>query len=235
MKSRLHSHLLARLVSGAVLVLHSATWAGASQPVPPPTVDVVSARNAGFETAVFAGGCFWGVQSVFQHVSGVSSAVSGYAGGTAETADYEKVESGKTDHAEAVRVVYDPTKISYGQLLQIYFAVAHDPTQINRQGPDYGPQYRSVIFASDAEQTRVASAYVEQLNRSNTFGKALATKVETGRLFYPAEAYHQDYVTLNPTNPYVRVHELPKIESLKRVFPQRYQASPVLVQPKKAA
>ncbi|MGJ7497269.1 peptide-methionine (S)-S-oxide reductase MsrA [Variovorax sp. RT4R15] len=226
---------LAGLALGVVLVLHPAAWAGPAHPVPPTAIDVTSAKNAGLETVVLAGGCFWGVQAVFQHVLGVSSAVSGYAGGTAETADYQKVESGKTGHAEAVRVTYDPKKINYGQLLQIYFSVAHDPTQINRQGPDYGPQYRSVIFATNAEQSRVASGYVEQLNRSNTFGKALATKVESGRVFYPAEAYHQDYVTLNPANPYVLIHELPKIENLKRKFPQLYQANPALVQPKKAA
>jgi peptide-methionine (S)-S-oxide reductase len=220
---------LVGLALGAAFVLAPAAWAGAAKVVPPAALDTTTAKGDVAETAIFAGGCFWGVQSVFQHVSGVNSAVSGYAGGTAETADYQSVESGRTGHAEAVRVVYDPKKISYGQLLQIYFAVAHDPTQVNRQGPDVGPQYRSVIFATDAEQARVANAYVDQLNRSNTFGKALATKVESGRVFYPAENYHQDYVTLNPANPYVLIHELPKIENLKRTLPQFYMAAPVLV------
>jgi peptide-methionine (S)-S-oxide reductase len=213
-------------------VLYPAAWAGPARPIPPVAIEATPAKKSGLETVILAGGCFWGVQAVFQHVSGVSSAVSGYAGGTAETADYQKVESGRTGHAEAVRVTFDPKKISYGQLLQIYFSVAHDPTQINRQGPDHGPQYRSAIFPTNEEQSRVASGYVEQLNRSNAFGKALATRVEPDRVFYPAEAYHQDYVTLHPTNPYVVIHELPKIEALKRNFPQSYQAKPALVKPK---
>jgi peptide-methionine (S)-S-oxide reductase len=180
-------------------------------------------------TAVLAGGCFWGVQGVFQHVAGVTTAVSGYAGGSADTASYERVGSGSTGHAESVKVAYDPKKISYGRLLQIYFSVAHDPTELNRQGPDRGTQYRSTIFPADAEQARVARAYIEQLNRAKTFGKALATTVEPLVAFYPAESYHQDFLTLNPRHPYIVFNDLPKIDNLKRVFPAVYLDKPVLV------
>jgi peptide-methionine (S)-S-oxide reductase len=201
--------------------------------VPAPAVDMpapsVSASAAGLQTAVLAGGCFWGVQGVFQHVAGVKSAVSGYAGGNAESATYDRVGSGRTGHAEAVRIVYDPKTISYGRLLQVFFSVAHDPTQLNRQGPDSGTQYRSTIFPADAEQARVAASYIEQLNRAKTFGKALATTIEPQKTFYPAEAYHQDFLTLNPRHPYIVVNDLPKVDDLKRMFPALYQATPVLV------
>jgi peptide-methionine (S)-S-oxide reductase len=196
--------------------------------VPAPTVDA-SASTAATETAVFAGGCFWGVQGVFQHVEGVKNAVSGYAGGTKENAEYEKVGSGRTGHAESVKVTYDPRKISYGRLLQIYFSVAHDPTELNRQGPDTGTQYRSTIFPANDEQAKVAKAYIEQLNGANTFGKKLATTIEPGKAFYPAEAYHQDYLTLNPRQPYIVYNDLPKIEALKKMFPNVYRTKPVLV------
>jgi len=191
--------------------------------VPAPTADLTAPASPALQTAVMAGGCFWGVQGVFQHVAGVKSAVSGYAGGSADTATYERVGSGRTGHAESVRVVYDPKVISYGRLLQIYFAVAHDPTELNRQGPDTGPQYRSTIFPADAEQARVARSYVEQLNRANTFGRPLATTVEPLKAFYPAEAYHQDFLTLHPQHPYIVVNDLPKIDNLKRLFPAVYQ------------
>ena len=197
--------------------------------VPVPTTDLTAPAAAALQTAVLAGGCFWGVQGVFQHVAGVKSAISGYAGGNADTATYEQVGSGRTGHAEAVRVVYDPKTISYGRLLQIYFSVAHDPTELNRQGPDSGTQYRSTIFPADAEQTRVARSYIEQLNHAKTFGKALATTVEPLKAFYPAEAYHQDFLTLNPRYPYIVVNDLPKIDNLKRLFPAVYLAMPVLV------
>ena len=195
--------------------------------VPPPTTDA-SATTA-TETAVLAGGCFWGVQGVFQHVQGVSSAVSGYSGGAAGTAKYDAVGSGSTGHAESVRVTYDPKKVSYGKLLQIYFSVAHDPTELNRQGPDRGTQYRSTIFPANAEQERVARAYIEQLNKAKTFGKPLATTVEPLKAFYPAEAYHQDFLTLNPNYPYIVINDMPKIDNLKRLFPDAYQVKPVLV------
>ena len=203
--------------------------------VPAPALDVSQAGRAATETAVFAGGCFWGVQGVFQHVAGVTSAVSGYAGGSADTATYEKTGSGTTGHAESVRVVYDPKKISYGRLLQIYFSVAHNPTELNRQGPDRGTQYRSTIFPVNAEQAKVAGGYVDQLNRANTFGKKLATTIEPDKRFYPAEAYHQDYLTLNPQQPYIVINDLPKIDNLKRLFPSVYQATPVLVGAAKAS
>jgi peptide-methionine (S)-S-oxide reductase len=196
--------------------------------VPAPTVDA-SASTAATETAVFAGGCFWGVQGLFQHVEGVKNAVSGYAGGAKENAEYEKVGSGRTGHAESVKVTYDPRKISYGRLLQIYFSVAHDPTELNRQGPDTGTQYRSTIFPANDEQAKVAKAYIEQLNGANTFGKKLATTIEPGKAFYPAEAYHQDYLTLNPRQPYIVYNDLPKIEALKKMFPNVYRTKPVLV------
>jgi peptide-methionine (S)-S-oxide reductase len=199
--------------------------------IPAPTVDeqAASGAPATSETAVLAGGCFWGVQGVFQHVSGVSSAVSGYAGGQKSTAHYEMVGSGGTGHAESVRVTFDPRKISYGRILQIYFSVAHDPTQLNRQGPDVGTQYRSAIFPANAEQAKVAKAYIAQLNQARVYNAAIVTKIEPGREFYPAEDYHQDYMTQHPAQPYIVYNDLPKIEDLKRVFPDAYRADPVLV------
>jgi peptide-methionine (S)-S-oxide reductase len=197
--------------------------------VPAPATDLSTSAGAASDAAVLAGGCFWGVQGVFQHVTGVTSAVSGYAGGDADTANYDRVGTGATGHAESVRVVYDPKRISYGRLLQIYFSVAHDPTQLNRQGPDRGTQYRSTIFPANAEQARVARSYIEQINGANTFGKPLATTVEPLKAFYPAEAYHQDFLTLNPRYPYIVINDLPKIDNLKRMFPADYRATPVLV------
>lgn len=197
-----------------------------------PTSDVaahVAANGARTtETAVFAGGCFWGVQGVFQHVKGVTRVVSGYAGGNAATAHYEMVGSGLTGHAEAVEITYDPTQVSYGALLQIFFSVAHDPTELDRQGPDSGPQYRSAIFPRDAEQARVAQAYIAQLDAARSFPKSLATKIEAGKAFYPAEGYHQDYLERNPRNPYIVINDLPKVEQLRQLFPQRWRAAAVL-------
>ena len=187
------------------------------------------AGNATSEVAIFAGGCFWGVQGVFQHVDGVTSAVSGYAGGDKATAEYEQVGSGTTGHAESVRITFDPRRISYGRLLQIHFSVAHDPTELNRQGPDVGTQYRSAIFPTNPEQARVAKAYVGQLDRAHAFDTAIVTRIEPDRAFYPAEVYHQDFLTLNPTYPYIVFNDLPKIEHLKRLFPDLYRAEPVLV------
>ena len=196
--------------------------------IAPPAIDEQAAQTKS-EIAVFAGGCFWGVQGVFQHVEGVTNAVSGYAGGAKETAHYELVGSGRTGHAESVRITYDPRKISYGRLLQIYFSVAHDPTQLNRQGPDSGTQYRSAIFPTNAEQARVANAYIAQLNQAHAFNAAIVTRVEPDKNFYPAEAYHQDYLTRNPRQPYILFNDLPKITNLKRVFPDLYRDDPVLV------
>ncbi|MBV9860917.1 MAG: peptide-methionine (S)-S-oxide reductase MsrA [Alphaproteobacteria bacterium] len=195
--------------------------------VPPPVLD--EPASAGSEVAMFAGGCFWGVQGVFQHVVGVAGAVSGYAGGNEDTAHYPMVSSGTTGHAEAVRVTFDPHRISYGRLLQIFFSVAHDPTELNRQGPDVGTQYRSAIFPQSAEQARIAQAYIAQLDAAHVFAAPIVTRIEPGRAFFPAEAYHQDYLTLHPTEPYIAINDLPKVDALKRLFPDLYRAAPVLV------
>jgi peptide-methionine (S)-S-oxide reductase len=191
-----------------------------------PALDEAAGKSS--ETAVFAGGCFWGVQGVFQHVVGVSSAVSGYAGGEKATAHYQTVGSGTTGHAESARVTFDPRKVSYGRLLQIYFSVVHDPTQLNRQGPDNGTQYRSAIFPTNAEQAKVARAYIAQLDNAHAFGAPIATSIEPDRAFYPAEGYHQDFLERNPTYPYIVANDLPKIEALKRLFPEYYRATPAL-------
>jgi peptide-methionine (S)-S-oxide reductase len=195
--------------------------------LPAPAID--EPATAGSEVAILAGGCFWGVQGVFQHVAGVASAVSGYAGGARDTAQYENVSSGKTGHAEAVRITFDPQRISYGRILQLYFSVAHDPTQLNRQGPDVGSQYRSAIFPTTPEQARIAQAYIAQLDQARVFPAPIVTKIEPGHQFYPAEAYHQDYLTLHPAQPYIAINDLPKIDNLKRLFPKLYRADPVLV------
>lgn len=196
--------------------------------LPAPAVDI-AAREAPSAVIVLAGGCFWGVQGVFQHVKGVSQAVSGYAGGARSTATYEQTNNGTTGHAESVQITFDPRQVSYGQLLQVFFSVAHDPTQLNRQGPDTGTQYRSTIFPTDAEQAAVARAYIEQLDRSRAFKKPIVTTIEVGREFYRAENYHQDYLVRNPSNPYIIYNDLPKIENLKRLFPGLTRATPVLV------
>jgi len=196
--------------------------------IPAPAVDVQPAPRS-TEVAVLAGGCFWGVQGVFQHVDGVTRAVSGYAGGEADKANYEMVGQGTTGHAESVEITFDPSKISYGKILQIYFSVAHDPTQFNYQGPDIGPQYRSAIFPTSEEQARVAKAYISQLDQAHVYGDTIVTTIEPGRTFYPAEDYHQDFLTLNPTYPYIVINDLPKVENLKRIFPELYREQPVLV------
>jgi peptide-methionine (S)-S-oxide reductase len=196
--------------------------------VPPPVSDLAT-DDPTLQVAVFAGGCFWGVQGVYQHVTGVTSAVSGYAGGGKGSAHYDAVGRGDSGHAEAVRITYDPRQVSYGTLLQIFFSVAHDPTQLNRQGPDVGTQYRSTIFPTDARQADVAKAYVAQLNGAHAFDGPIATTIEADRTFYPAEDYHQDYLTLHPDQPYIAINDLPKIAELKRLFPARYRETPVLV------
>ncbi|MFY9969233.1 MAG: peptide-methionine (S)-S-oxide reductase MsrA [Roseiarcus sp.] len=196
--------------------------------VPPPAVDEPAGRAAP-EVAVVAGGCFWGVQGVFQHVKGVVSAVSGYDGGAKDTAHYDMTSRGDTGHAESVRITFDPKTVSYGRILQIYFSVAHDPTELNRQGPDEGTQYRSAIFPTNEEQARVAKAYIAELNQAHAFGAPIVTTIEENRTFYPAEAYHQDFLVQNPTYPYIVFNDLPKIENLKRLFPEVYRTDPVLV------
>ena len=196
--------------------------------IPAPAVDD-PAGQASSASIVLAGGCFWGVQAVFQHVDGVTSAVSGYAGGEQATAQYEKVGSGRTGHAESVRVVYDPRKVSLGRLLQIYFSVAHDPTELNRQGPDVGPQYRSTMFPASEAPAKVAKAYIEQLDQAKVFGAKIVTTIEPGRPFYPAEGYHQDYLVLHPNQPYIVFNDLPKVENLKKLFADSWREQPALV------
>ena len=190
--------------------------------VPDPAVDTPLSGSAGTQTMVVAGGCFWGVQAVFQHVKGVVSATSGYAGGTAKTALYEIVSSGRTGHAESVKVTYDPSRISYGQLLKIFFAVAHDPTQLNEQGPDVGTQYRSVVFAGDDTQRRVTRAYIDQLDAAKVFRRRIVTDVASAQMFYEAESYHQDYFTKHPHDPYIMINDRPKVDALRRQFPELY-------------
>jgi len=213
------------LVSGIVLVLgNRATAASVSRSgaLPAPAVDDALAATAGEQTAVFAGGCFWGVQAVFQHVKGVKSAISGYAGGTVASPSYEQVSSGNTGHAESVRVTYDPSKVTYGQLLQVFFSVAHDPTTLNRQGPDVGTQYRSAIFYSMASQKRIASAYIAQLQQGKVFARPIVTEVTPLRTFNVAEAYHQDYATLHPYDPYIAINDAPKVRNLHRDLASLY-------------
>jgi len=195
--------------------------------IPPPAADIPA--SDGIQTVVLAGGCFWGVQGVFQHTAGVVSAVSGYSGGSPMNAKYELVSTGTTGHAESVQVKYDPNKISYGKILQIFFSVVHDPTQLNRQGPDSGTQYRSAIFTTSDAQKKAAETYIAQLDAAKVYPKPIVTKVGALQGFYPAESYHQDYLTLHPTQPYIAYNDLPKVENLKRLFAGNYQEKPVLV------
>ena len=194
----------------------------AAAAVPAPAVDVQRASTPGRQTAVVAGGCFWGVKAVFQHVKGVITATSGYSGGSAKTADYEIVSTGQTGHAESVQIVYDPSEITYVELLRILFSVAHDPTQRNRQGPDEGTQYRSAIFFANPEQKRIAEAYIAQLDQAKVFSHPIATQVVPLEGFYPAEAYHQNYAALHPDQPYIVFNDAPKVEHLRQVFPDLY-------------
>ena len=213
----------------AITALTVAPSLAAEDPViiPAPAVDVQATST--IQTAVLAGGCFWGVQGVFQHTAGVVNAVSGYAGGSKTTADYNMVSSGTTGHAESVEIKYDPNKISYGKILQIFFSVAHDPTQLNRQGPDSGTQYRSAIFTTSDEQKKIADAYIAQLNAAKVYRKPIVTKVGPLEGFYPAEAYHQDYLTLHPNQPYIAYNDIPKVENLKKIFAENYIEKPTLV------
>ena len=217
----------ALVVSGAALWPHTRASAEEMKLVPPPAMEMPE-TGAKMATAVFAGGCFWGVQGVFQHVKGVQDAVSGYSGGAAATASYPVVSSGTTGHAESVKVTYDPSQVSYGKLLQIYFSVVTNPTELNFQGPDEGTQYRSDIFAMTPEQAKVAKDYVEQLQKAHVFSAPVVTKVTAFKAFYPAEGYHQNYLTLHPDDGYIAQNDIPKVEGLKKLFPQDYQSSPVL-------
>ena len=218
----------------AVIALAACGWAcgqagadAANKVIPPPALDTPAGAARGLETAVLAGGCFWGLQGMFEHVQGVTKVVAGYSGGTRETAHYEMVGTERTGHAESVEITFDPKKVSYGQLLRLYFAVAHDPTQLDRQGPDSGPSYRSEIFFASPAQERVARAYVAQLDKAKVFGKPIVTRIEPLKEFYPAEDYHQDFLVHNPSYPYIVVNDLPKIAALKRVYPELYRETAV--------
>ncbi len=197
--------------------------------IPAPALDQTAPAGGGLQTAVLAGGCFWGMQGVYQHTKGVTQAVSGYAGGQKETAHYETVGTGRTGHAESISVTYDPQQISYGKILQIYFSVAHNPTELNYQGPDEGTQYRSAIFVANDDQKRIAGAYIAQLDKAHVFGEPIVTKLEPFTGFYPAEDYHQDFLVLHPNYPYIVFNDLPKVDNLKRLFPDLYRETPVTV------
>src|SRR5579872_2250897 len=214
--------LVLRTVVAGFLLAVPAMVAAANPPIPPLATDVPLAGQPGKETAVFAGGCFWGVQSVFERVRGVLSTTAGYSGGSGKTATYRQVGTETTGHAESVQVVYDPSKITYGQLLRIYFSVAHDPTQLNRQGPDVGTSYRSAIFYANPDQKRIAEAYIAQLDAAKIFSGQIVTQVAPLKAFYRAEDYHQDYAYHNPDNPYIQVCDLPKISALKKQFPELF-------------
>jgi peptide-methionine (S)-S-oxide reductase len=224
---------LAALIAAAgigALLLRSPILAGeAPVVIPAPAVDNPKAAGPA-QTAVLSGGCFWGVQGVFEHVRGVQRVVAGYAGGEKATAQYETVSSGNTGHAESVKITFDPAVISYGQILQIAFSVVHDPTQLNRQGPDVGTQYRSSIFYGDDTQKHIAEAYISQLDRANAFARPIVTRVDALHGFYAAEDYHQDYLIHNPNQPYIMLYDLPKIENFKKTFPELYRGQPVLAQ-----
>ncbi len=214
---------------GLVARLPARAAEAAAQRLPAPKVEASLA--AGPQVAVFSGGCFWGVQGVFEHVAGVTRAVAGYAGGAKDTAQYEVVSGGQTGHAESVQVTFDPAKVSYGRLLQIFFSVALDPTQVNSQGPDSGTQYRSEVFATTPEQAHVAQAYIAQLDGTHLFAAPIVTRVDTLPAFYPAEGYHQDYLVHHPDAPYIAFNDIPKVENLKRLFPDAWTGTPVLALP----
>jgi len=201
-------------------------YASAATVIPDPAVDETLASQKGQETVVVSGGCFWGVQAVFQHVKGVTSATSGYSGGTVKNPNYEQVSSGTTGHAESVEIVYDPSKITLGQLLKVFFSVAHDPTELNRQGPDTGTQYRSIIFFSNTDQQRIAQSYVDQLNQSKVFSQPIVTQIVPLKAFYRAEDYHQNYATEHLDSPYIAMFDLPKLKNLQQQFPSLYVAKP---------
>jgi peptide-methionine (S)-S-oxide reductase len=218
-----YSARVASILFGSLLAATACNAkAGTPAPVPAAAVDAARAATPGRQTAVVAGGCFWGIQAVFQHVKGVISATSGYAGGSAKTAEYEVVSTGETGHAESVQIVYDPSQITYGELLRVFFSVAHDPTELNRQGPDEGTQYRSVIFYGNDEQKRVAEAYIAQLDQAKVFRHRIVTQVAPLEAFYPAEAYHQNYAALHPNQPYIYYNDAPKVEHLRQEFPDLY-------------
>jgi peptide-methionine (S)-S-oxide reductase len=220
---------VAALAVGVIAVQRVANSAEEATQIPPPAQDeqVIAATHS--ETAVFAGGCFWGVQGVFEHVRGVKQVAAGYTGGAASTAQYETVSDGDTGHAESVQITYDPTQITYGRLLQIFFSVAHNPTELNYQGPDHGTQYRSAVFPVNPQQRTVVQAYIAQLDKAHVFSTPVVTRVEDFKGFYQAENYHQNYLVLHPGYPYIAINDLPKVANLKRMFPDLYRNDPVLL------
>jgi peptide-methionine (S)-S-oxide reductase len=221
MRSRLSSIGLAGFLAAAMLM--NSGQASAAQPFPDPTMDVPASAETGNQTAVLAGGCFWGIEGLYERVKGVKDVVSGFAGGEKNTAHYEMVSEGNTGHAESVKVTFDPKQVTYAQLLKIFFSVGHDPTELNRQGPDTGTQYRSAVFYQDEDQKKVAEAYIQQLNEAHVFSKKIVTQVVPLKGFYAAEAYHQHFLMNNPTYPYIVVNDLPKIAALKKQYPQMYK------------
>lgn len=225
--------LSAVLAAGAGLALSTvpvqAPAAEIAVPVPPPAVDAPLAKTPGSETAILSGGCFWGVQAVFQHVKGVKQAVSGYTGGSAANAEYELVSTGTTGHAETVKITFDPSAITYGTILRIYFAVATNPTELNYQGPDHGTQYRGDIWVENSEQRQIATAYIKELTAAHVFPAPIVTRIDAARPFYPAEAYHQNFATMNPDNLYIVINDTPKVATLAKLFPDLYRTQPVLV------
>ena len=232
MRLQVSISLRAAVLTALVALLGCAQAAEDAVAIPAPRFDEMPASSSVTATAVFAGGCFWGIQGVYQHVQGVLKAVSGYAGGSAVNAHYEIVGTGSTGHAETVQITYDPSKVTYGKLLQIFFSVAHDPTQLNMQGPDYGTQYRSTIFPVDAKQREIAEKYIAQLNAAHVYRKNIVTTLEDGTTFYPAEAYHQDFLVRNPDHPYIAINDIPKVRNLAQMFSDLYQKEPVLVMPR---
>jgi len=220
--SRSFLRVLAVCLMVGTLGCNAVTNATAAVAIPDPALDAKLAATKGEQTAVLAGGCFWGIEAVFEHVKGVVNVTSGYSGGAANTARYEMIGTGETGHAEAVRITYDPSQVTYGQLLKVFFSVAHNPTELNRQGPDTGTQYRSAVFYSNEEQKRIAEAYIEQLNRAKVFERSIVTRVDALKAYYEAEAYHQDYAKHHPDQPYIVVHDLPKVANLRRQFPDLY-------------
>lgn len=219
---RIFRYSLLAIVAAAALFFAYGWSVNGATTLPDAKVDETLATAKGKETVVFAGGCFWGIQAVFEHVKGVTGTTAGYSGGTVKNPDYEEVSSGRTGHAESVEVVYDPSKVTFGQLLKIFFSVAHDPTELNRQGPDTGTQYRSAIFYETPDQQRIAQAYVDQLTAAKSFSSPIVTQIVAYKAFYRAEDYHQDYAIHNPDNPYIAFNDLPKVANLKKQFPELY-------------
>lgn len=220
--SRVSMRMVAMMLTVLAGTLACSAGSGASAAVPSPVVDEAKAAAKGKETAVVAGGCFWGIQAVFQHVKGVHSATSGYSGGTVKNPDYETVSSGSTGHAESVKIVYDPSQVTYGELLRVFFSVALDPTELNRQGPDTGTQYRSVIFYSNDEQKHIAEAYIAQLDQAKVYPHKIVTQVVPLQAFYEAEDYHQNYAEMHPSDPYIVFNDAPKVANLRKEFPELY-------------